>query len=480
MVFSSITFLFYFLPIALLLYYVVPLRNPALVAISLLFYAWGEPVYVLALLGSIAGNYGLALAIDGRRDKARRRMLLAGIAANLIFLGAFKYADFALTTLAALGGAFGLTAIAPASPGLGLTLPLGISFFTFHAMSYLIDVYRRDVAAERNPIHVALYFALFPQLIAGPIVRFKTIVADIHRRRHSAELFADGIRYFVVGLGMKVLLANNLAVPADAAFGLPGEQLYAALAWLGLICYGLQIYFDFAGYSLMAIGLGLMFGFHLPVNFNYPYISQSLAEFWRRWHITLSAWFRDYVYIPLGGNRRGRVRTYFNLLAVFLLCGLWHGAAWTFVLWGLWHGAFLALERGAFGRMLARAWRPLRHIYCLVVVFAAWVLFRDDSFARAGDYYRALLGGADGDPRRNPIETYLNAELWLVLVAAFAAATPLPAKAATWLARRLAARGMAGAAIVDGARIVGLLALFVVAAAYLAGGAYNPFIYFRF
>jgi len=476
MVFSSITFLFYFLPIALLLYYSSACRNAVLVSIGLLFYAWGEPVFVLALLGSIACNYAFALAIDRRQGRARRWALGIGLAANLACLGVFKYADFVLAILARLSGVLGGAAIEPVA----LALPLGISFFTFHAMSYLIDVYRRDVPAERNPIDVALYFALFPQLIAGPIVRFKIIAAEIHGRRHSAELFADGIRYFIVGLGLKVLLANNFAVPADAAFGLPREHLYAALAWLGAVCYGLQIYFDFAGYSLMAIGLGMMFGFHLPTNFNHPYIAQSVAEFWRRWHITLSAWFRDYVYIPLGGNRCGAARTYFNLLTVFLLCGLWHGAAWNFVAWGLCHGAFLVLERGAFGRALANSWRPLRHIYVLLAVFGAWVLFRADGLDHAAHYYAALFGGADGDPRRNPIGTYLHAELWLALALGVALATPGPARAAAAIARWCAARGILGHFMADGARIGALLALFAIAGAYIAGGAYNPFIYFRF
>ncbi|MGE4012794.1 MAG: MBOAT family protein, partial [Alphaproteobacteria bacterium] len=257
-------------------------------------------------------------------------------------------------------------------------------------------------------------------------------------------------------------------------------HLYGSIAWLGMICFGLQIYFDFAGYSLMAIGLGMMFGFHLPTNFNHPYIAQSIAEFWRRWHMTLSAWFRDYVYIPLGGNRRGSARTYFNLLTVFVLCGLWHGAAWNFLAWGLCHGACLILERGAFGRALARARRPARHLYVLLVVFGAWVLFRADGFDHAANYYAALFGGADGDPRRNPIEAYLHAELWLALALGAVMATPLPARAAAWIGRQLTARGGAGALVADSARIGGLLVVFVVASAYVAGGAYNPFIYFRF
>ena len=337
MVFSAPIFLFLFLPIVLALYFVTPsrMRNPLLLGASLVFYGWGEPRFVAVMLASALVNYGFALAIGAG---TRRRLLLSlAITVNLGLLAVYKYSDFAVANVNTLLGWTGVPLLARP----GLILPLGISFFTFHAVSYLMDVYRGRVPAQRNPLDVALYIALFPQLIAGPIVRYATIAPEIARRRTTWDGLVWGIRRFVVGLGKKVLIANTLARPADAVFGLPPSEMSAGLAWLGVACYALQIYFDFSGYSDMAIGLARIFGFPFPENFRYPYVSRSLTEFWRRWHISLSTWFRDYLYVPLGGNRRGPARVYLNLVVVFVFCGLWHGASWTFLVWGLFHGVFL-------------------------------------------------------------------------------------------------------------------------------------------
>ncbi len=344
MLFSAATFLFLFLPVLLLLYFLCPrrLRNLLLLTASLLFYVWGEKTYVFVLLASIAVNYTLGLWLDGLRTARGRRLAIAlAVFANLGLLATFKYAVFLLQNCNVALAALHLAPL----PVPNIHLPLGISFFTFHALSYVIDVYRGEVRALKDPIAFALYISFFPQSIAGPIVRYSDLATQLVRRRFFRAGFAEGVRRFIFGLSKKMLIANTLALPADAIFGLPPEGLSAGLAWLGITCYTLQIYFDFSGYSDMAIGLARMFGFDFKENFNYPYVSRSVTEFWRRWHMSLSSWFRDYLYIPLGGNRRGTIHTYFNLLAVFFLCGLWHGASWAFVGWGLYHGGFLVLER---------------------------------------------------------------------------------------------------------------------------------------
>ena len=329
MLFSSTIFLFAFLPIVLTLHFVlrgVAARNTLLLAASLLFYAWGETGYVVILLASIAANWAFGLWIERSRERPGRRLALAlAIGGNLLLLGAFKYANFAVDSLNSLlaGAGLGPLALAP------VHLPIGISFFTFQALTYVVDVYRRDAPVQSNPFTVALYISLFPQLIAGPIVRYGHVADALRERVSTLDDVAVGARRFLVGLGKKVLVANTLAMPADRIFALPPGELQASVAWLGAVCFTLQIYFDFSGYSDMAIGLGRIFGFHFPENFLYPYTAQSIRAFWRRWHITLSVWFRDYLYIPLGGSHTGALRTHGNLLAVFLLCGLWHGASWS-------------------------------------------------------------------------------------------------------------------------------------------------------
>jgi len=475
MVFASVGFLFYFLPLFLLCFALFPWKNAVIVAFSLVFYAWGEAEYTYVMLGSIGLNYAFGLAIDARAGRARRVALAAGVTANLLVLGWFKYANFLVETL----GALGWTDVPPP----GIHLPLGISFFTFHAISYLVDVHRREAPVDRSLARVAVYIMLFPQLIAGPIVRYRLIADELRRRSVDLDGFSRGLQLFILGLAQKMLIANTVAVPADAIFALPAEQLTAGLAWLATGCYTLQIYFDFAGYSTMAIGLALMLGFHFPENFRYPYVSQSVTEFWRRWHMTLSNWFRDYLYIPLGGNRRGPVRTYLNLLLVFLLCGLWHGAELTFVAWGLWHGALLVAERAGLGIVLERLPRAVRHAYALLAIMLGWVLFRADSFAQAQTFYAAMFGRGLGDGMAQRVGIYLTPELSLTLAIGLLAATPLPARLAGIAARLAQAPGLAPAArrlAFDAAHLLLLGGGLVLSAMSLAAGTYNPFIYFRF
>jgi D-alanyl-lipoteichoic acid acyltransferase DltB (MBOAT superfamily) len=388
-VFSSIPFLFYFLPVFLLVYAVAPgavAKNMLLLLASLIFYAWGEPWFVVVLCGQIALNYGAALAIGATEDGYRKTVTASGVTANLLLLGVFKYADFTIGTVNAFLPA-GASSFALPS----LALPLGISFFTFHAISYLVDVHRGRVVANRDPLQVAVYITMFPQLVAGPIIRYRTIARQLGRRRLTLGRASAGMRIFVIGLTQKVLIADEVARLSEAVFDKAGDPSFLE-AWLGLSAYTVQIYFDFAGYSNMAIGLGLALGFAFPRNFRLPYTARSITDFWRRWHISLSQWLRDYLYIPLGGNRGSAAATYRNLSLVFLLCGLWHGANWTFVIWGAHHGAFLVLERAGLGRVLARAPVFLAQLYALLAVMAGWVWFRAPDFDHAIGFFASLAG----------------------------------------------------------------------------------------
>jgi alginate O-acetyltransferase complex protein AlgI len=396
--------LFYFLPLFFALCYALPCRNVVILLASLLFYAWGEPRYVPLLIAYILINwtFGLLIARPGRCSGA---FLATGVAINTGLLLWFKYLTFVLTQLSILSTALGL----PAIPAVDVALPLGISFFTFQGISYLVDIHRGTVVPQRSLLKFAMYKAMFPQLVAGPIVRYARIARHIDVRPISAWRVRTGMLMFLFGLAQKVLIADSVAGTADTVFALPPSELTAATAWAGALCYTIQIFFDFAGYSNMAIGLGHMMGFSFPANFNRPYTAQSVTEFWRRWHITLSNWFRDYLYIPLGGNRRGSPRTYLNLAAVFLLCGLWHGAAWNFAAWGAWQGAFLVLERLGLAILLTRAWRPFRHLYLLLAVVFGWVLFRAGGIGHAIDYMAAMLGFAAGDPVLTPLGSILPA-----------------------------------------------------------------------
>lgn len=476
MVFASPLFLFAFLPATLAAYFALPrrFRNGVLLIASLAFYAWGEARYVPLILASVAFNWWMGLRIaEASASDARKRWLALAVTGNIATLALFKYANFAAANVDTLAPIFGIGPVSLAE----IPLPLGISFFTFHAISYVVDVYKRNADAQKSIPTFALYILLFPQLIAGPIIRFRDIAAQLVARDTRRADFAYGVRRFTLGLGKKVLIANTLGASADAIFALPAAELTAPLAWLGLVCYTLQIYFDFSGYSDMAIGLMRMFGFRILENFNYPYVSRSIREFWRRWHISLSNWFRDYLYIPLGGNRHGASRAYLNLIIVFVLCGLWHGASWPFVLWGIWHGVFLVAERAGLDKPIARN-ALLGHVYALAAVMGGWVLFRCNSLAHAGDYYAALLGATRADPLRHPLAQHLNGLVATTLVLAIVFATPLARRIGAWRDRLAAAPGR-GAAVLT-ADVLWLALVFAASSATLAAGTYNPFIYFRF
>lgn len=476
MVFSSTIFLFLFLPLTISLYFVFPAKfqNVLLLAASLVFYAWGEPLAVLLMLASIAGNYLLGRLIAWSTAAGRatvvRGTLVAAVAMNIGMLVVYKYSDFLVANLNSL---LNLHIPLPNIP-----LPIGISFFTFQALSYVIDVYREEGTVQKNVVSLALYIALFPQLIAGPIVRYRDIDAQIRSRKTDYRHMSRGVARFIVGLAKKVMVANVAGEVADQVFGVAVANWTPGMAWLAIGSYTLQIYFDFSGYSDMAIGLGRIFGFEFLENFRYPYISQSIREFWRRWHVSLSTWFRDYVYVPLGGSRKGAVRLYLNQMIVFLLCGLWHGASWTFVVWGLWHGMFLALERMGIEAWLERVWKPVRHVYVMVVVMAGWVFFRAATLPDAWQILKTLAGACPLPGSGYGAHLYVT-PLWLLTAAVgLVASTPFPA--------RFAQRGLSAASSVPTriswqlAVAAGLLVLFAYSAISVACSAYNPFIYFRF
>jgi alginate O-acetyltransferase complex protein AlgI len=479
--FSEPIFLFLFLPVLLALYFApagIRYRNALLLAASIVFYAAGGGWFTWVMLGSIVFNWAMALAVERARTPVGAKIALAvAVAGDLALLGLFKYADFVTANADALLAFAGR----PQMPLPRILLPIGISFFTFQAMSYVVDVYRRDATAQRNPLRTALYLLLFPQLIAGPIVRYRDIAEEVNRRRVTFGDFADGTRRFVTGLAKKVLVANVVAAPADRIFAMAPAQWTAALTWLALVCYTLQIYFDFSGYSDMAIGLGRMFGFHFLENFQWPYVAQTVQEFWRRWHISLSTWFRDYLYIPLGGSRAGGARTYLNLVLVFTLCGLWHGAAWNFVVWGLFHGMFLVLERLGLSRTLGRLWRPLRHAYALAVVMAGWVFFRADTLGEALAFLRAMAGFGAGAPTPYPAAWFLTPHVVVTLAAGIALSAPLAPWLADWRDRTLADAPRPSVAwMTAAAASVGFAALLAACVLQVAAGTYDPFIYFRF
>jgi alginate O-acetyltransferase complex protein AlgI len=450
-------------------------RNGVLLVASVAFYAWGEGAGVALVAASVVANWFFGLRIGRSSSPSdRKRWVALAIAANLALLAAFKYSAFAVATFGSFLPMPGtLRAFANA-----IVLPLGISFFTFHAISYVVDVYRGRASHEGNLGTFALYIGLFPQLIAGPIIRWRDIAGQLRGRSVDVADMAEGVRRFAWGLGKKVLIANPLGHVADQVFALPADQLSTSSAWLGLACYTLQIYFDFSGYSDMAIGLMRMFGFRILENFDYPYIARSVREFWQRWHISLSNWFRDYVYVPLGGNRLGPARTYLNLLIVFLLCGLWHGAAWTFIAWGAWHGVFLMFERAGGQHLLARL-GPLRHAYALGAVMGGWVLFRSADLSQAASFYSALVGRGVTGPDVTTATRFLDPYVLTVLVAGIIGSMPV-ARRVGGIAREAALRpGLAGTAA-QGLMVSMTLGVFVVAASWLAAGSYNPFIYFRF
>ncbi len=481
MIFSSLTFLFVFLPLTIIAYFVSgkKFRNIILLLASLLFYAWGEAFYVLLMLGSIAFNYGIGILLDRAKNKVgRRRVLIGGISVNLLSLGFFKYTNWIIDTVAGLipGLESGDIISSP------IHLPIGISFFTFQALSYIIDVYRNETSSQKNPFHLGLYIASFPQLIAGPIIRYNHVARQIAERQHSFELFAKGAERFIFGLSKKVLIANPIAALGDQIFATNYDYLSPELAWLGILCYSLQIFFDFSGYSDMAIGLGKMFGFHFPENFNYPYIARTMQDFWKRWHISLSTWFRDYLYIPLGGNRKGHKKTNQNLFIVFLLCGLWHGASWNFLIWGLIHGTFLVLERKQFKAVLEKVPRFVSHIYTLFVILNAWVFFRVETPSHAFDYLGAMyfLNDSSEIPFYLNIYTGIDKLFLCSLTIGILFCVPAVPKIVDRLERNISRAGTGYLIAANTIKIMLLLSLLYLCTSFLAVNSYNPFIYFRF
>ena len=468
MLFSSIVFLFTFLPAVMILYYLLPVRfrNVILLLASLVFYAWGEPVYLFLMLLSILFNYfsGLDIARNLQDKRAAKRSLVFNLIINLAVLGFFKYEGFVLDTL---------NGILPVHISYhALPLPIGISFYTFQILSYIIDVYRGNVKVQTNLSNFALYVTMFPQLIAGPIVQYADVDEQLASREVSWTKFGEGSMYFIRGLAKKVLLANTSGMIFTEVSGLAKGNIAVVTAWLGAFAYMFQIYFDFSGYSDMAIGLGKMFGFEFNMNFNYPYVSKSITEFWRRWHISLSSWFRDYVYIPLGGNRVSKIKHIRNLLIVWFLTGLWHGAAWNFVAWGLYYGVILIIEKYFLSPVLDRLPDVVRHIYSIVLVVIGWVLFFSSSFGQAADYISVMFGaGAHGFADRESM--YLltsNLILWLILIFG---STPL----VHFRYEHMLRSKKWNTTIINS---VVYAALFIVCIAYLVTETYNPFLYFRF
>lgn len=471
MVFSSIPFLFFFLPFCLLLYYAVPFswKNKVLLVFSLIFYAWGEPVYILLMLFAAGVDYGNARLMTryGTTTGRRRFFLCCSVVINLSVLAFFKYADFLIQTVNTLSG----TSFSP----LGLGLPVGISFYTFQTMSYSIDLYRKKVKAEKNYLTYLTYVSMFPQLVAGPIVRFATVNEELHSRKIKKEEVENGLFRFMQGLFKKVLLANRTGALWEEIRLLPAGSASAATAWLGAAAFTLQLYFDFSAYSDMAIGMGWMLGFHLPENFRYPLSSVSVTDFWRRWHISLSTWFRDYVYIPLGGNRKGTARHLRNMLIVWFLTGLWHGAAWNFVLWGLYYGLLLALEKYVWGRRLERFPKAVRHMYTLLIVVFGFVIFVFDDCGAMGAYLKSMAACAGNTWWGEECLWYLS-NYGVVLLTAVVLAFPVY----PWVKQKISRMGNAGRTAFRTAALAGYVLLFLLTTAYLVNDTYNPFLYFRF
>jgi len=470
MVFSSAYFLLLFLPLVLLLYFIVPkkYKNLIILIASIFFYTYGEKVLVLVMIFSTIVDYKCGHLIEQGKRKLGLRL---SIITNLTTLGIFKYFNFAIENLQSsidiIGIDINLIENVPY-----IILPMGISFYVFQTMSYTIDVYRGDVKASKNFLEFAAYVTMFPQLVAGPIIRYIDVQKELINRSITINSFAKGLERFTIGLAKKMLLANTFASVADSIFSESGGEVSTFYAWIGILAYTFQIYYDFSGYSDMAIGLGKMFGFNFLENFNYPYISRSIKEFWRRWHISLSTWFRDYLYIPLGGNRKGKYRNYLNLFIVFFITGLWHGASWNFVIWGLFHGVFIVIEKIGFERVLEKLWRPLQHIYTLLVVVVGWVLFRADNLTSALSYLSRMFTFQKGNQSVNDFVSYfyLNHELTLVAVFGILFATPIyPYIESKFKNPKFQLL-----------RYTSIIMLLVLSIVYVAAGSYNPFIYFKF
>lgn len=450
--------------------------NLFLFLMSIFFYAWGEPVHCILLFFSTGFNFTMAKCISTEKKRAALFYLVGGISVNILFLLYFKYATFIMSNggLAALNAALPTAWVLPTFSG--PTLPLGISFYTFQAISYLIDVYRKEVPSATSFLDFGCYLTMFPQLVAGPIVRYKNVYNELRTRRLELNTFSEGAQRFIIGLAKKLFIADSLGFVADAAFSLPPSALPALAAWAGIVCYSLQIYYDFSGYSDMAIGMGHMLGFTFPENFNYPYIARSIREFWQRWHMSLSTWFRDYLYIPLGGNRKGLMKTLLNLFLVFACCGIWHGAEWTFLVWGFYYGAFLILER-LFPRFPSCLPRPVQHLYAILVILCGWVVFRSPDLPYAADYLLAMSGKYALSIQANAVWMQLfTGDVLIALVLGIFFAAPVHRPLQTFLARQQGT--LAGS--LETAKLFGLLVLLAMTFLPLFGATYNPFIYFRF
>lgn len=467
MLFSSQVFLYFFLPITLIIYYLSPrkFRNFILLVASLVFYAWGEPVYILIMLFSTAFDYVNGLLIDKFQKENKNRyakiVLIVSVVGNLSILGFFKYSNFLITNLNSLFH-FGLSL-------LSIALPIGISFYTFQTMSYTIDVYKKNVEAQKNLISFATYVTLFPQLIAGPIVKYRDVRESLENRKENISDFSEGVKRFILGLFKKVMLANNIGFLWESINAIPNQEMSVSLAWIGAICFTLQIYYDFSGYSDMAIGLGKMFGFHFLENFNFPYLSKSITEFWRRWHISLGSWFKEYVYIPLGGNRKGMKRTIINLLIVWFLTGLWHGASWNFVVWGLYFGVLLILEKLFLAKFLAKMPKFFQHIYTMFFVIISWVIFASPTLSDGLEYLKVMFDF--GGVFINQEVLYLLSSHFVLFVACILGCTTIfknireKLKVKKWFC------------LVDSILFLGM---FILSLTFLVGATYNPFLYFRF
>ena len=467
MVFSSVLFLFFYLPVVLLVHYLSPAkwRNAVLLVFNLIFYGWGEPIYILLMVFTILVDYADGLLVarfkERGQDGAARAAVAAAIVINLALLFFFKYWDFIAGSLAAVGLNF--------MPTLNLRLPIGISFYTFQTMTYPVDVYRGDAKPQRSVVRFGTFVTLFPQLIAGPILKYKELADQVDERSWSVEQFASGVQVFVVGLAKKVLLANNIGMLWDSYKAMDPSQLTVAGAWLGVLAFALQIYFDFSGYSDMAVGMGRMLGFEFLRNFNYPYISKSVTEFWRRWHISLGSWFREYVYIPMGGNRVGRLRLCFNLMVVWGLTGIWHGASWNFLLWGLYFGVLIIAEKLFLLKLVEKLPAALQHLYTLFLVLVSWAIFGLEDFSHMAAYMAAMFGGAGGGLADSAFGYYLRSYVPMLVIGGVAS-VPL-------------ARGLWDKLPAKAERLVLpvlLLAGLVLCTAYLVDSTYNPFIYFNF
>ena len=467
MLFSSVTFIFYFLPITFILYYIVPnkFKNPILLVASMIFYAWGGLLYFPLLLFSIIVNYIFGIKIDKYKDNREkdRRILIYSIIFNILFLGVFKYSNFLVDNINIL---FNTSFNIPTIP-----LPIGISFYTFQAMSYVIDIYRKDGKVQKNIFNLALYISMFPQLVAGPIVRYETVDKQITERSYSFYKFNFGLERFIKGLFKKVIISNTIGELASLIYALPNSEMTVITAWIGAIAYTFQIYFDFSGYSDMAIGLGKMLGFDFLENFNYPYISKSVSEFWRRWHISLGSWFRDYVYIPLGGSRIGTVKLYRNLAIVWIITGIWHGASWNFILWGVYFGIFIILERAFLQKVLNKLPSILQHIYLMIIVIFGWVLFSQSDISSTVEYIKVMLGIGKYSIFNEYTMFYIR-QYWIVMLVAIIVSMPILTKI-----KDLNIKIRKYIAL---AKPILVIISFALVTIYLVNSTFNPFIYFNF